>query len=132
MPRKFFSLRLRIWLQFRQLTRCILCVAGLSYWTTTDPGPAGQMVHSPHRRAGRPQKQRMYQPSYQHIGQGAFQISIGMDITVVHFNYLCTYDLYSPPCLMFWMRGSITRASGMRLGHVNREFFRPWEMAASR
>ncbi len=90
----FPSQGLRIRLQIRQLTRIILCVAGLSYWTTTDPGPAGQMVHSPHRGVGRPQKQCMYQPSYRHIGQGAFPISIGMDNYSSEFH---SHSMYAMP-----------------------------------
>ncbi len=48
------------------------------------------------------------------------------------YNYLCTYDLYSPVHNVLDTCISITRASGTGSGPGNLEFFGPCEMASSR
>jgi hypothetical protein len=47
-------------------------------------------------------------------------------------SYLCTYDLYGPVSNVFDSCSSITKTSGMGLGHGNQDFFGPSEMASRR
>ncbi len=63
--------------------------------------------------------------------QRANLIREGRKIEVFHFNYLCTYDLYSPVYNVLDLCISITRATGRELGPGNREFFGPCELASS-
>jgi hypothetical protein len=49
-----------------------------------------------------------------------------------HFNYLCTYDLYSPVHNVLDACISIMKGSGRGLGPGIIEFFGPCEMASSR
>ncbi len=63
---------------------------------------------------------------------------IAISCVVIHrrkmrqYNYLCTYDLYSPVHNVLDACICITRASGRGLGPGIREFFGPCEMASSR